>query len=402
MRFKHRSKLGIACGLLIVDLSLGGCDKAGQNAGPPPSGPPEVAVVVMHPERVVITTELPGRTAAFLVADVRPQVGGILQERLFTEGGDVKKGDVLYQIDPALYQATYDNAVAALAKAEANLPPIQLKVDRYKDAVDAKAVSRQAYDEALAALRQAEAEIEYAKAAVQAARINLGYTRITAPIAGRIGRSTVTVGALVSAHQVLPLAVIQKLDPIYVDAPQSTAKLLELKRHVAAGQIKGDPSDQARVKLLLEDGTPYSQDGVLKFSDVTVDPSTGSVILRMVFPNPDQVLLPGMYVRAVLEEGVVEQAILAPQQGVSRDRKGNPTALVVDSEDKVQQRMIETDRAIGDKWLVSAGLAPGDRVIVEGMQRVRPGAAVKVVPFEAGPASGSTATQATQSAPTAK
>lgn len=374
--------LPILCGLGMV-----GCNKAVTTAGPPNAGPPEVSVTEVHPERVVITTELPARTAAYLVAQVRPQVGGILEKRLFEEGTDVKEGDVLYQIDPAPYKATYDNAVAALARAQANLPPIQLKVKRYEEAVSAKAVSQQAYDEALAALKQVEADIEYAKAAVRSAEINLQFTRVAAPISGRIGPSNVTVGALVSAHQVVPLATIHRLDPIYVDAAQSTANLLRLKRHLAAGRLKGSP-DQARVTIHLEDRTPYPHEGTLKFSDATVDPTTGSVILRMVFPNPEQTLLPGMYVRARIEEGVVEQAILAPQQGVSRDYKGNPVALVVDAEGKVQQRVLTADRTIGDKWLVSSGLAAGDRVIVEGSQRVRPGITVKAVPFEPHPKDG--------------
>ena len=395
-------RLMITAGAFLGALALAGCDKLptfGAKAPPPP--PPmiqEVAVVTVQPERVAITTELPARTTAYLVAEVRPQVGGILQERLFTEGADVKAGDVLYRIDPAPYQATYDNAVASLARAEANLPPIQLKVDRYQEAVAAKAVSRQAYDEALGALKQAQAEIDYSKAAVQSAQINLGYTRLTAPISGRIGRSNVTVGALVVAHQPAPLATIQQLAPIYVDAPESSANLLKLRRNMAAGRIKSAGPEQAAVKLLLEDGTPYAHEGTLKFPDVSVDPSTGSFILRMVFPNPEHMLLPGMYVRAVIEDGIVENAILAPQQGVSRDHKGNPVALVVDAQNKVQQRQLVTERTIRDKWLVSSGLAAGDRVIVEGLQKVRPGATVKVVPF----AASSAPATASASAPTRK
>jgi membrane fusion protein (multidrug efflux system) len=380
---------------------LAGCDKSNAGVAPPAPPTPEVAVVTLAEEPVTLTTELPGRTYAYLVAEVRPQVGGILQERRFEEGADVKAGDLLYQIDPASYQAVYDNAVASLAKAEANLLPSQLRVTRYKEAIQAKAVSQQDYDEAVATLKQAEADIQYGKAAVQSAKINLGYTQVTAPISGRIGKSNVTVGALVSAHQVTPLAVIQQLDPIYVDAPQSSANLLRLKRNVAAGRIKGDPGEQARVKLMLEDGTPYSHEGALKFSDVTVDPTTGSFSLRMVFPNPEHVLLPGMYVRAVVEEGVAERAILAPQQGVSRDHKGNPVVLVVGADNKVEQRIIVAERAIGDKWLVTSGLAVGDQMIVEGMQKVRAGASVKAVPFGAAPAASSQSAQTTQSAPAA-
>lgn len=377
----------VIAGWFAATLIPSGCDSIPiaalkpKAAPPPPSMTPEVAVVTLQPERVALTTLLPGRTTPYLVAEVRPQVGGIIRERLFTEGSDVKAGEILYQIDPAPYQATYDNAVAALKRAEANLAPVQLKVDRYEEAVAAKAVSRQAYDEALGALKQIQAEIEYNKAAVKSADINLDYTRVSAPIGGRIGRSNVTVGALVSAHQVDPLATIQQLDPIYVDAPQSSASLLELRRNLAAGHLTSAGPEQAVVKLVLEDGTPYPLEGSLKFSDVSVEPSTGSFILRSVFPNPQHVLLPGMYVRVVVEEGVVEKAILAPQQGVTRNYKGKPVALVVDAENKVQQRQLVTLRAIRDKWLVSSGLAAGDRLIVEGLQRIRPGVTVKVVPF---------------------
>jgi membrane fusion protein (multidrug efflux system) len=381
MQIKHRSRLIATVGVLVVGLMLTGCGKPKEGAGPPQAGTPEVAVVVVQPERVPITTELPGRTSAYLIAEVRPQVGGIIQKRLFTEGSDVKAGNVLYQIDPAPYQAIYDNAKAALARAEANLPPIRLRTERYRELVADKAVSQQEYDDAVAALKQAEADIEYWKATVESTHINLGYTRVIAPITGRIGKSNVTVGALVTAHQPTPLAIIQQLDPIYVDATQSSANLLRLKRNIAAGRIKGDSPDQARLKLFLEDGTSYPLEGNLKFSDVTVDPSTGSFILRMIFPNPKHILLPGMYVRALVQEGVVDRAILAPQQGVSRDPKGIPIAMVVDSSGKVEQRTLKIDRAIGDKWLISEGLKPGDRLIVEGLQKIKPGVTVKIAPL---------------------
>jgi membrane fusion protein (multidrug efflux system) len=371
---------GIATiGVLTVGLILSGCGS--QQAAPAPAIP-EVAIVTVNPERVVLTTELPGRTSAYLVAEIRPQVSGIVQERLFNEGSDVKAGSVLYQIDPAPYQATYNNAVAALAKSEANLPPIRLKAERFKQLIALKAISQQDFDNAVAALRQAEADIEYSKATVESARINLAHTRVIAPINGRIGKSNVTIGALVTALQASPLAVVQQLDPIYVDATQSSATLLRLKRNIASGLLKGNNPNQTRVKLLLEDGTPYPQEGRVKFSDVTVDPSSGSFILRIIFPNPKQILLPGMYVRAVVQEGEVDRAILVPQQGVSRDPKGNPVALIVDGSSKVQQRMLTLDRAIGDRWLVDSGLALGEQVIVEGSQKVRPGASVKVVPFQ--------------------
>jgi len=295
----------------------------------------------------------------------------------------VKAGDVLYQIDPATYQAAWDSAKAQLARAEANISTTRVRAERYKELVEIKAVSRQEYDDAAAALKQAEADIEAGKAAVETARINLAYTKVTAPIAGRIGKSSVTVGALVMAGQGMPLATIQQIDPVYVDVTQSSATLLRLQQSMASGALKRDIANRAKVKLILEDGTPYPLEGALQFQDVTVDPTTGSTILRIVFPNPKRILLPGMFARAILEEGVNEQAILVPQQGVSRDPKGNPTSLIVDAEGKVQQRMLTLDRTIGDKWLVLAGLAPGDRVIVEGVQRVRPGASVKVVPFDA-------------------
>jgi membrane fusion protein (multidrug efflux system) len=376
-----RTGLIALVGIVVIGLALTGC---GKPKGPPPGGAPEVAVVVMKYERVPIVTELPGRTSAYMMAEVRPQVNGIIKERLFTEGSDVNAGDVLYQIDPAPYQAAYDNAGASLARVEANLLPVRSKAERYKDLVAIKAVSQQEYEDVSAALLQVEADIKYWKATVESARINLGYTRITAPISGRIGKSNVTVGALATANQASAFTTIQKLDPVYVDATQSSANLLELKRNMASGKIKGNGPGQAQVKLLLEDGTPYPAEGSLKFSDVTVDPSTGSFILRMVFPNQKNTLLPGMYVRAIVQQGVAEQAILAPQQGVSRDPKGNPFVLIVDAQNKVEQRMIMTDRAIGDKWRVSSGLAPGDQVIVEGIQKARPGASVKVVPYNAG------------------
>jgi membrane fusion protein (multidrug efflux system) len=368
-----------ATAILVGTWILSGCDSTAR--APSQTGPPEVAVVEVKPQRVAITTELPGRTSAYLVAEVRPQVGGIIQKRFFTEGSDVKAGDVLYQIDPATYQAAYDSAKAQLARADANISTTRVRAERYKELVEIKAVSRQEYDDAAAALKQAEADIEAGKAAVETARISLAYTKVTAPIAGRIGKSSVTVGALVMAGQGLPLATIQQIDPVYVDVTQSSASLLQLQKSMASGTLKRDSANRARVKLILEDGATYPLEGALQFQDVTVDPTTGSYILRIVFPNPKRVLLPGMFARAVLEEGVNEQALLVPQQGVSRDPKGNPTSLIVDAEGKVQQRMLTLDRTIGDKWLVSSGLAPGDRVIVEGIQKVRPGASVKAIPF---------------------
>jgi membrane fusion protein, multidrug efflux system len=368
--------------VLSAGLFLGGCEFKQQSQPPPPV--PEVAVVTVEPQQVELTTELPGRTSAYLVAEIRPQVNGIIQKRLFREGSDVKVGQVLYQIDPAPFQAALDHARAALSKAEANVPAVRLKMQRYRELLADKAVSQQDSDDAAAALKQAEAEVEYGKAAVESARINLGYTRVTAPISGRIGRSGVTDGALVTAHQVVALATIQQLDPIYADVPQSTTELLRLRRRLEEGRLNQNGSNQQKVRLILDDNSVYSLEGTLQFRDITVDPTTGSVILRVVFPNPEGVLLPGMFVRAVLKEGTHEQAILIPQQATSRDPKGNAVALIVDAEGKVQQRMLSLDRAIGDQWLVASGLAPGDKVIAEGTLKVRPGMSVKDVPFDTG------------------
>jgi membrane fusion protein (multidrug efflux system) len=383
MQKMYRIKLITTVGVLAICLILlTGCGKQPGTGGPPQMGTPEVAVITVQTEQATLTTDLTGRTSAFGVAEIRPQVSGLIQKRLFTEGSDVKAGQVLYQIDPAPFQAALDNANAALGRAEANLPAILLRAERFRELLVDKAVSQQDYDDAAAALQQVKADIEYWKAAVETARINLGYTRITAPISGRIGKSNVTVGALVTAHQPSALSTIQQLDPIYVDVPQSTAELLRLQRRLEEGRLKHDVRNQNKVKLILEDGTEYPLEGTLQFRDVTVDPTTGSVILRVIFPNPKRVLLPGMFVRAVVKEGVNKQALLIPQQAVSRDPKGNPVVLIVNAGGKVEQRMLTLDRAIGDKWLVVSGLAPGDRVIVEGMQKVRPGATVKVVPFD--------------------
>lgn len=365
---------------LFIGLLTAGCQAPPQ--APPPAPAPQVAVVTVQPQSILLTTELPGRTSAYRIAEIRPQVNGLIQKRLFTEGADVKTGDVLYQIDPAPFQSALNNAKAALGRSAANLPAVRARVERYQELLDDNAVSQQEYDDAAATLNQADADIQYWKASVETARINLAYTRITAPISGRVGRSNVTEGAIVTAYQPLALATIQQMDPIYVDVPQSTAELLRLKRRLAGGLISQEGSNQKKVKLILEDGVTYPLEGTLQFRDVTVDPSTGSVILRAVFPNPEGFLLPNMFVRAVMKEGVDEHALMIPQQAVSRDPKGNPVALIVDADAKVQQRMLAIDRAIGDQWLIASGLAEGDRVIVEGIQKVRPGASVKVVAFE--------------------
>jgi len=373
-------------------LLLAGCDRPPQQ-GPPPMGPPAVSVVTVQTEEVRLTTKLPGRTAAFRVAKICPQVSGLILERLFKEGSDVKAGQVLYRIDAAPFQAALDNAKAALRRAEANLPPILSRAKRYKELLADKAVSQQDYDDTDAAIKQTEAEIESWRAQLKTASINLRYTKITAPISGRIGRSNITVGAIVTAYQPLALATIQQLDPIYVDVPQSTTDLLRLKGRLQKGLLNQQGKDQNKVKLILEDGTAYPLDGVLQFSDITVDQTTGSVTLRVLFDNPDGMLLPGMFVQAEIKEGVNEQAILLPQQGVSRDPKGNPFALVVDAESKAGFRPLTLDRAIGDKWLVAAGVVPGDQVIVEGLLMLRPGTTVNATPFHPaqsgpGPATG--------------
>ncbi len=364
---------------------LAGCGKEAPKGGPPPA--PEVAVITIQPQRVALTIELSGRTAPCQVAEVRPQVTGIIQQRLFVEGAEVKAGQLLYQIDAATYQAALTSANAGLARAEANLAPARLKAERYQQLLAIKAISLQDNEQAQAAIQQAGADVASAQAAVENARINLRYTSIVAPISGSIGRSSVTPGALVTANQVAALATIQQLDPIYVDVTRSSSELLQIKRQLAAKTIATDKSGAARVKLLFEDGTPYALPGSLKFSEVSVDQSTGSVTLRTLFPNPEQLLLPGMFVRAILEEGVQEQALLVPQRGVSRNQAGLPMALVIGAEEKVEVRILKASRTIGDNWLIEDGLKPGDRVILEGLQRARPGTVVRAVPFGA-PAGG--------------
>ena len=366
--------------------------------GPPPMGPVEVAFVTVRPQSVPLTTQLPGRTCAYLTAEIRPQVNGIVQNRLFEEGASVKAGDLLYRIDSAPYEASYSQAKASLATAEAdlataeaNLPSLKSRADRYRDLVAIHAIGQQDYDDARAALEQAratvtarQASIETSQAALETARINLSYTPIKAAISGRIGKSNITVGALATAYQPTPLAVVQQLDPIYVDVVQANADLLRLRRSLESGGLRRDGAGERKVKLVLEDGSTYPMTGTLQFRDVTVDSSTGAVTLRLVFPNPKEVLLPGMFVRAVVEEGVRSQAMLVPQEGVGRDPKGNPYAWVVGKDQKVERRPLELERAIGDQWLVTSGLAADDRVIVEGVDRVQPGMPVVAVPFAGG------------------
>lgn len=349
--------------LLAISLTtlLSACKEEPATAAAPP---PKVGVITLQPQAFALTSELPGRTSAYRVAEVRPQVNGIILKRLFTEGREVKAGQQLYQIDPALYAAT-------LKSTQATLQSSQSLAERYQLLVDEQAVSRQEFDEARA--KQLEAE-----AALQTATINLRYTKVLAPIAGRIGRSAVSEGALVSNGQSTAMAVIQQLDPIYVDVTQSSLEILKLRNDLASGRLQKAGNNAATVKLLLEDGSEYPQAGQLEFSEVSVDPGTGSVTLRAVFPNPKHDLLPGMFVHAQLQAGVSAQAILAPQQGVTRNLKGQPTALVVNQNDQVELRELQAERTAGNAWLINHGLQAGDRLIVEGLQFVKPGVTVTV------------------------
>lgn len=372
--------------LLALLLLAGGC-KSGHGEETAKRPVPEVATVTMEPQSVELTTELPGRTAAYRVAEIRPQVNGIIQKRLFEEGASVKAGQLLYLIDPAPFRAALNSAKASLGKALARLPAIRSKAERYKEAVKQNAVSQQDCDDAAAALDQAMAEIDYWKAEIDKAGIYLGYTKVTAPISGHIGRSRVTDGALVTAYQTVPLTAIQQLNPIYVDVTQSTAELLALKRSLETDRISYDEENENKVRIILEDGSPYPVEGKLQFRDVTsVDPATGSYVLRIVVPNPNYLLLPGMYVRAVVKEGMAEQAILVPQEGVMQNPKGEAVAWIVDDGNTVQQRKLTIDRAIGNKWLVASGLSPGERMIVEGRLNVRPGDTVRVASPDTTPA----------------
>jgi membrane fusion protein (multidrug efflux system) len=438
MKINDKVKFIAGAGVLVAGLMASACRS--ERAAPPPAVP-EVAIVTVNSERTVLTTELPGRTSAYLVAEIRPQVNGIIQKRLFEEGSDVRVGKVLYQIDPAPFQAAYDSAAANLSgmrraaeRARAALEASVAGVARQRSTLELARMNRWRYEElfkknvisalqrdqavteaevAEATLRTneaqvkndqeavavAEATIQQAEATIEMARINRGYTDVVAPITGRIGKSNVTVGALVTAQQPVALTTIQQLDPIYVDVPQSTTELLHLRRRVEEGHLHNSGENQSKVRLILEDGTTYPQEGTLQFRDVTVEPTTGSVTLRVIVPNPKGHLLPGMFLRAVVQEGINNEAILIPQQAVSRDPMGNPVALIVDGEGKVAQRMLTLDRAIGNRWLVASGLVRGERVIVEGIQKVRPGAAVKVVPFQEGGTSGAVPEKAVQPAP---
>ncbi|TKY84247.1 efflux RND transporter periplasmic adaptor subunit [Pectobacterium polonicum] len=375
---KNRGLTPLAAVLMLSGgLMLAGCDSGNnQQGGGAQQQMPEVGIVTLKTEALNVMTELPGRTSAYRIAEVRPQVGGIILKRNFVEGSDVKAGASLYQIDPATYQANYNSAKGSLAQAQAQAEIARLTVNRYKPLLGTNYVSKQDYDQAVATSRQADAAVLAAKAAVDTAQINLAYTKVNSPIEGRVGRSTVTEGALVGTGQTSALTTVQQLDPIYVDVTQSSNDFLQLKKELENGTLKQDQG-KANVRLLLENGTEYAAAGTLEFSDVTVDETTGSITLRAIFPNPQHNLLPGMFVRARLDSGVNPTALLVPQQGVTRDPRGQATAMVVGEGDKVEPRTLKTSKAVGDKWLVTEGLKAGDRVIVTGLQKIRPGAQVK-------------------------
>jgi len=351
-----------------------GCKRA-----QPMMGPAQVSVITLRTQPLTLTTELPGRVTAHRVAEVRPQANGVILKRLYNEGTDVQAGQALYQIDPAPYRAAYESAQATVEKDSATLISATALLNRYRPLVEANAVSKQDMDNALSAQLGAAADLASARASMQAARINLVYTDVLAPISGRISRSAVTEGALVTANQTQALATIQQLDPIYVDVTQPSTLLLRLKQEYADRKLKSAGKDQAIVHLTLEDGTIYDIPGKLQFSEVTVDPGTGAVTLRAVFPNPNHTLLPGMFVQEQIQEGLDEDALLVPQQGITHNQRGEPTAMVIGKDNKVEARTLTTDRAIGDMWLVTDGLNPGDRLIVEGLQKIGPGAPVEGV-----------------------
>ncbi|WP_159819004.1 efflux RND transporter periplasmic adaptor subunit [Colwellia sp. 20A7] len=366
---------------LASAIVLSGCEQ-NQQANAPAKQPTPVGVIKLTSQPLTLTKELPGRVTASQVAQIRPQVNGIVQTRLFTEGAEVKKGQALYQIDPATFEAQIATSKAAITKAQANIANAKAKSDRYSDLLKIKAVSQQDFDEADANYKSAQADLLTAQAQLKTAQININYSKVSSPISGQIGKSTVTAGALVSANQATALATVTQLDPIYIDLTQSSSELTRLKKAIANGDLDRDLTAQSKVELKMEDGSVYPHKGTLKFSEVTVDPSTGSVTLRAEFPNPEKLLLPGMYVRAVIVEGVKTDAILVPQRGVSRNSKGEPTAMVVSKNNTVEARVLKTDRTIGSNWLVTSGLNDGDQVIVEGLQKIAPGASVNAVPAE--------------------
>jgi membrane fusion protein, multidrug efflux system len=378
---------------LLAAMVLTGCGAA--KPATTAYQPPQVSVVTVHRGSVPITTELPGRTSAYRVAQVRARVDGIVLKREFKEGGEVKAGQRLYQIDPAPYVAALNSATASLQKAEANLASTTAQAERYKVLVAANAVSKQDYDNAVAAQGQAAADVATGKAAVAMAQINLGYTNVVSPITGRSGLSLVTEGAYVQASTATLMTTVQQIDPVYVDVTQSSVEGLQLRRDIATGQLKLNGADQAKVMLLLEDGTQYREAGTLQFSDITVDQGTGSVTVRAIVPNPRFVLLPGMFVRARIEEGVNERAILVPQVGVTHDPKGQATALIVGLDNKVAVHALQLRGASGDQWIVEGGLEDGDRVIVAGVQKVQPGAVVRAIEAQTATVAATSATPLT-------
>ena len=388
---KNRGLTPLAVVLMLSgSIALTGCnDKEAQQGAP---HAPQVGVVTLKTEPLNVTTELPGRTAAFRIAEVRPQVGGIILKRNFVEGSEIKAGTSLYQIDPATYQAAYDSAKGDLVKAQANAQISRVTVNRYKPLLGTNYISKQDYDTAVATAAQADAAVVSSKAAVETARINLAYTKVTSPISGRIGISSVTEGALVSNGQATALATVQQLDPIYVDVTQSSNDFLRLKQELADGSLK-QANGKAQVKLLMDNGKEYSQAGTLEFSDVTVDETTGSITLRAIFPNPQDSLLPGMFVRARLDEGVNNNALLVPQQGITRNPRGDATAMVIGADNKVELRTVTTTQAIGDKWVVTDGLKSGDKVIVTGLQKIKPGVQVTAQEVDQKAAASDTATK---------
>jgi membrane fusion protein (multidrug efflux system) len=399
MRFS-RIPLNLVCAFApLAALALAGC---GQKAPPPPP-PMEVGVVTVHPQSVAVTTELPGRTSPFLVAQVRARVDGIVLNREFTEGSQVKADQRLYKIDAAPYRAALESAKAALQKAQANLTSTAAQAARYKVLVKANAVSKQDYVNAVASQNQAAADVASGKAAVDIAQINLDYTDVTSPITGTIGVSAVTPGAYVRASEATLMATVQQTDPIYVDVTQSTVDLMRLRRELAKGQLQSAGPNEAKVQLVLDDGSVYPLEGKLEFADITVDQTTGTVRLRALFPNPQHSLLPGLFVRARLNEGINDRAMLVPQVGITHDAKGAPTALIVGSDGKVALRTLVTSRTEGTNWVVDSGLNPGDKVIVAGVQKVKPGMAVKMVEQPSAPAVASSAsgTPAANSSPAA-
>jgi membrane fusion protein (multidrug efflux system) len=383
MRSKNlnQSAIGLAC--LLAAGALAGC---GQRQPARPGAPPQVSVVTARRDSVPVTVELPGRTSPYLVAQVRARVDGIVQQRVFQEGADVKAGQPLYRIDPAPYQAQLHSAQAAQQKAEANLVATRAQAQRYQALLAGNAVSKQEYDNAVAAEQQAAADLAGAKANVAVARLNLGYTDVAAPIAGRTSTSLVTQGAYVQASAATLLTTVQQIDPIYVDLNESSVAGLQLRRDVAGGRVKADELNQASVSLTLEDGSQYPLAGKLQFTGTTVDPGTGAVTLRALFPNPKSVLLPGMFVRARVQQGVDDQALLVPIRAVSHDPRGQATALVVGADNKVAQRTLQVQNMLGDAWVVTGGLRAGERVIVSGVQKVQPGMLVQAVDVSASPA----------------